>query len=102
MQTMIKMIKNTVVTDLVNADGLYIWNGLFNTKIKKIINIWKHNHNTRDPDEDGITHRTELVLNSNFFQIIHFSVALFNPSCYLNLKDFPFISSMENSNHQSY
>ncbi len=42
-----KMIKNTVVTDLVNAMGLTFGMDYSNTKIKKIIKLWKHNHNTR-------------------------------------------------------
>ncbi len=41
------MIKNTVVTDLVNAMGLTFGMDYSTQKSRKSLNVWKHNHNTR-------------------------------------------------------
>ncbi len=83
-----KMIKNTVVTDLVNAMGLTFGMDYSTQKSRKSLNYGSIII-IPDPDEDGI-HIEGLVLN--FFHH-HFS-SLFNPVV-SNLKDFPFISSMK-------
>ncbi len=82
------MIKNTVVTDLVNAMGLTFGMDYSTQKSRKSLNYGSIII-IPDPDEDGI-HIEGLVLN--FFHH-HFS-SLFNPVV-SNLKDFPFISSMK-------